>query len=389
MNNRVTLICESFLPERTAGSNRALSIINTLLLSDYQVTVCFLMPLGCASQDYIFPNELKCFTNLKLIPVTRKIYNKSNLLFRLMNETMQAKKLISKSLEVDSDTIIISTPMLMLLPVAAWYLKNAKVHTILEVRDLIWRYYEFKTGLLSYLISEVLTKISIYSINKFDDVVTVTHSQREWLVSKTKTNVIAIENGIDLNTLQKLSTVNKGALLDDSIIYAGSIGYPQNISTLVEAVYLLQNKGVIIRLTIVGNGPEFDKVSELIEKRKLLNARVIPAVKFEQLSEEYSNHKILYGQLRNIPSLETAVPTKVFEYLAMSKPIIFGLKGEAKDILLKFEGVVVVEPDKPQELAEAILKQISNNVFKGNNYNQLHSNYLRENLISKYKDLIC
>ncbi|PYV06017.1 MAG: hypothetical protein DMG26_04145 [Acidobacteria bacterium] len=60
--------------------------------------------------------------------------------------------------------------------------------------------------------------------------------------------------------------------------------------------------------------------------------------------------------LRKSEVFKTAVPSKMFEAMAASKPVILGVEGEAKEILEGARAGVALPPEDPVALAEAVLR---------------------------------
>src|SRR5437588_12027885 len=57
--------------------------------------------------------------------------------------------------------------------------------------------------------------------------------------------------------------------------------------------------------------------------------------------------------LRDVPLFSTFIPSKIFEYFAAGKAVVGSVRGEPAQIL-RDGGAVVVEPEDPAALAEAI-----------------------------------
>jgi glycosyltransferase involved in cell wall biosynthesis len=64
--------------------------------------------------------------------------------------------------------------------------------------------------------------------------------------------------------------------------------------------------------------------------------------------------------LRDIPLFKTFIPSKMFEMLAMGRPIVASLCGEAADILKASGGALVVPPEDSAAIAAAI-RSLSDN----------------------------
>ena len=96
--------------------------------------------------------------------------------------------------------------------------------------------------------------------------------------------------------------------------------------------------------------------------------------------------------LRDIPLFETFVPSKLFEVLAAGRPVIGAVRGEARDILARSGGALLVEPERGDQLASAVdclrhdpvlARQLAE---RGRAFAQQH--YDRDRLASRYLDVL-
>ena len=383
----INLVCGSFLPERTAGANR-LSVVAKTLSTENIVNVIYLVKSGEVYDPSLIDERVMLNNNIKLFPVEINAFSKSNFVFRTLNEISHAYKLLRVSRGVKSDVQIVSIPFLMLLPVTMvfnWF--SNSVIQILEIRDLIWRYFEFKKGMLNKFFYHILKGLCHLAIKSFDKVITVTETQKIEVEKFYTRSVTCIANGLDDDSYRKLSSLDM-AVNDKTlnIVYAGSIGYPQNLSVLLDASKLAIKSGVDIKIDILGDGPEKVLLETYIKDNNITNVNFRGAVSFEVLCDFYNNAHVLYAQLRNIPSLKSAEPTKIFEYASTGKIILFGIKGDGEKLLKGFENVNLIEPDNPIVLLERIEYLAKNLPLELSIYNRdrVRSLYIRENLSKLY-----
>jgi len=89
--------------------------------------------------------------------------------------------------------------------------------------------------------------------------------------------------------------------------------------------------------------------------------------------------------LRKLDLFKGAIPSKVFENLAMRTPIVLGVEGEAKDLFIKEGNAgVFYEPENATEMAEAIEKLLNTDglieELGENGRRYVHDNFNRDAL---------
>jgi glycosyltransferase involved in cell wall biosynthesis len=58
--------------------------------------------------------------------------------------------------------------------------------------------------------------------------------------------------------------------------------------------------------------------------------------------------------LKKLDLFRTVIPSKIFEAMAMAKPIILGVEGNAADLICESDAGICVEPENGQEIVAAI-----------------------------------
>jgi len=60
--------------------------------------------------------------------------------------------------------------------------------------------------------------------------------------------------------------------------------------------------------------------------------------------------------LRKDDLFKSIIPSKIFEIMAMERPIIIGVDGESREIIEAAESGVFAEPENHEQLAQTVLK---------------------------------
>jgi glycosyltransferase involved in cell wall biosynthesis len=149
-----------------------------------------------------------------------------------------------------------------------------------------------------------------------------------------------LKNGVDLDSFRDLPAKDFSWRLDNGfteddflLLYAGILGHAQGLEVLLKAAQLLKEQKKI-RFILVGDGPERDKLVRLKEELKLENLFFFPAVPRVQLLRIIAGIDVALIPLRKIDLFKGAIPSKMFENLALRKPILLGVEGEAKELFI-------------------------------------------------------
>ena len=143
--------------------------------------------------------------------------------------------------------------------------------------------------------------------------------------------------------------------LDDRIVvlFAGVMGYAQDMTVIVEAATLLRDDPRVVFL-LAGDGVRRAETEALVRARGLANARLLPFQPIDRypLLVEAADCCLVTLQA----SVATpVVPSKIAGILAQARPIVAALpQGDAREIVERSGGGVCVEAGDAPALAQAI-----------------------------------
>jgi glycosyltransferase involved in cell wall biosynthesis len=191
-------------------------------------------------------------------------------------------------------------------------------------------------------------------------------------------------NGDEFRAIMNLS------VSDFVLVYAGVMGHAQGLETVIEAAEKVKSQSRI-KLFLVGDGPEKAKLMEMVEKKKLQNLFFIPNVKQTEIPGIIAACDAYIVPLKRNDLFLGAVPSKLFEPLAMGKPILLGVDGEARDLFIeKGKCGLYFEPENSTELARCINILFNNKPLAfelGENGRQyIRKNFDRQFIANKFYD---
>jgi len=172
-----------------------------------------------------------------------------------------------------------------------------------------------------------------------------------------------LPNGVDLDFYNpealKESTfrAKHGFSTNDLLIfYGGIIGYAQGLDVLLDAAKLVEEKKAI-KFILQGSGPEKERLEQLKNDMNLLNVFFLPPVDKKEMPQVLSGIDLAVVPLKKLELFQVAIPSKIFEALAMKKPLLLGVDGEARNhFVTKAQAGFYFEPENSEDLVNCLLK---------------------------------
>lgn len=161
-------------------------------------------------------------------------------------------------------------------------------------------------------------------------------------------SIVQVPNGVDIEHFKPSSDCKKKNI----ITFAGRLDYMKGIHVLLEAFKMLKQKEGDILLHIIGDGPDKKKLLLMAEKLGI------------------KDFVVFYGEVHDIspllresavfvlPSLSEGLSNVVLEAMACGLPVVATKVGGNGDIIKDGVNGTLVEPEKPQQLSDALEKII-------------------------------
>jgi glycosyltransferase involved in cell wall biosynthesis len=156
-------------------------------------------------------------------------------------------------------------------------------------------------------------------------------------------------NGVDQEFIEFREESKKSNNSEDNstgiktILYAGNIGSGQGLESVIPK--LAKQLGVGFRFVVVGGGAKEPLLKEAIASKEVKNVEMVAPVSRTELMEYYRKADILFLHLNDVPAFRRVLPSKIFEYAALGKPIVAGLSGySAKFVEEELPYVSLFEP---------------------------------------------
>ncbi len=303
---------------------------------------------------------------------------------------------LSGSLAVPRPDVVVATsPQLLCAGAGALLARRWRAPFVMEVRDL-WPESLIAVGASAQQAPLVrgLESLARRLYASADHVVTVTEAQRAAIVAGgiPAELVTVIPNGVDEEFLQGTRGVQPGDVNGAFVAtYIGTLGMAHHLETLLHAADRLRSDPAF-RFRIVGEGARRKALEEQARAMQLANVEFAGERPREEVPRWIAESSACLVLLRKTDVFTTVVPSKMLEIMAVGRPIVLGVQGEASRLLERAGAGMAIEPENAGELAaalQALRADPQRCAQLGENGRQfVQREFLREGLADRYLRLL-
>ncbi|WFN35017.1 glycosyltransferase family 4 protein [Methanogenium sp. S4BF] len=223
---------------------------------------------------------------------------------------------------------------------------------IMDIRDL-WIDASVSLGFLKKgSIAEKMSRAFERRCLEKTDQITVTTSELGERISSDnaiQNKIVRISNGVNTAFFKPSSQPKK-----NQIVYAGNIGYAQDLELVIRAMKIISEK-YPLKFIIAGAGDIKEHLEDVVKSEGLEEIVLFPGtIPREAVPQLIAESLIGVAPLKDIPTLEYAAPTKVYEYMACGTPFVGCGKGEISRIANGSGGGIIAD-NTPEAIATTIL----------------------------------
>lgn len=353
------MILESTFPPDERVENE----INILISKGYNIL------LACRAKDKTYQVEEMPKLTIYRIPISKFIYKSSAVALQFPFYFKFWKKHLEKIIK-QSKIDVIHVHDLPLVDVALKLSKKFGVPIVAdyhENRPEIMKMYKFtKTFPGKYIISiKKWHEYQLQNTPKVDHLILVTEEAKDYYAKNYAINpqkITVLPNYISLNRFKKFE------LPDDFlpefqkkfiVTYFGDTGLRRGLLSIIEAADLLKDKSNI-HFIIIGTSKEQPIIEKKIEHLKLKNITLTGWIPISEAVKYINISKVgLCPFLRNIHH-DTTYANKMFQFLALGKPVIVSDCTAQKNFVIKESCGLVFEAGNSKELSDRIIDLMEN-----------------------------
>jgi glycosyltransferase involved in cell wall biosynthesis len=283
--------------------------------------------------------------------------HRGGLFVRALREHVMALGLTVRAALAPADIVLSSSPSMFLGPAALILARSKRARFVWDVRDVTWHYAK-EVGGSSRIVALGLWALEIYMtfvLRRADLVIGATSGITGLLIKSglTPERVFTVPNGVSRDVLGVAHTAASNRLRSTrpKVVYAGLLGYNQGVGVLLDVAKALPE----VDLILAGDGPERPLLEKKAQELRMANVSFKGFLGREDLLQLYAESGILLAKVRSTPTLNaTSISSKLFEYMATGRPLVYAGKGLAVELLDEIGCALTVSPEDPEAIAAAI-----------------------------------
>ena len=401
---RFLILTQYYPPETGAPQNRLSGLARELKAAGHEVCILTAMPNYPSMEIHErYKGKKYVCEQFENIDVHRSwIYVSKNrsVISRLLNyfSFTFSSMFYAGRIKGDFDYLMVESPPLFLGISAWWISKRKKAKMVFNVSDL-WPESAEKLGVITNRTFLKMATILEEWLYKKAFMVT---GQTQGIVADIKKRfpnktVHWLPNGVDesIFSFKRTIDVRKQLQFSESdflIMYGGIIGLAQGLDVILDAAKLLPAESKITYL-LLGDGPEKKRLQQRVIDEQITRVKFLELVSREVVPSYVDAVDVAVIPLKKMDLFLGAIPSKIFENLALGKPLLLSVDGEARKLFVDDgKAALFIEPENSQMLAEKSLlleanpemvREMGNN---GKTYVQTY--FMRKKITSDWVSLL-
>lgn len=343
-------------PDLSAGSFRTTALIKALtkkLPEGAQVDVMTTLPNRYSTFSSEAP-ELETHPGLEIRRI-RLPSHKSGMADQSMAFIHFAKEVKRYVRSRQYDLVYATSSRLMTATLGAWIARQQQAKLYLDIRDIfVDTIKDVLPCRLALLIKPFFSLVEWWTIKQADRVNLVSRGFKSYFDARYPyLQCSFFTNGVDEEFIEAGAHVKASdpAHTPITVLYAGNMGEGQGLHAIVPALARRMRGRIIFRL--IGDGGRKAVLQAALQKAGIDNVELFPPVKRDQLIQAYQEADVLFLHLNDYDAFKNVLPSKLFEYAAMGKPIWAGVSGYAADFIKsEISNAVVFHPCNATEAQE-------------------------------------
>ncbi|WP_027950399.1 glycosyltransferase family 4 protein [Haliea salexigens] len=326
---RILCLCFYFEPDLSAGSFKNSALVKELsrqLPEGSEVEVITTLPNRYAQFAVSAPADERR-GNIRIRRIALPAHQ-SGMLDQSRSFASYARGVLRLTRGQPYDLVYASSSRLMMAVLGDWVSRRKGIPLYLDIRDLfVDTIKDVLPGRITTFAMPVLSQLEKRAVRRASRVNVVSGG----FVPYFQQHFPGIElsgytNGIDQEFLEAApDSVQPISKAVPEVLYAGNMGQGQGLHHIIPPLARRFEGQLTFRL--IGSGGRLQQLKDRLAEEGCSNVTLGDPVPRDQLIERYRQADILFLHLNNFDAFKKVLPSKIFEYAALGKPVWAGVGG--------------------------------------------------------------
>ncbi len=257
------------------------------------------------------------------------------------------------------DVIFVQSPPLPIGIAALTYSRLKRAPFVFNVSD-VWPQSAVELGMLRNRFAIRLAEVLEMHLYRRAARVTVpTKGILEGLASRgvPRSKLFLLTNGVDTSIYQPQApddalTQSLGLNGHKVFLYAGTHGLSQGLDVILEAAKLTRDPDVLY--VLAGEGADKAALVKKAKEQGIANVRFLPNQPKSSMPALLNSTYAAIISLKPLEVFRSALPSKMFESMAVGQPLVAALWGEGAEVVREADCGLVTTPGDARQLRDAV-----------------------------------
>lgn len=332
---KILILSFYFRPDLSAGSFRTTALVDALMQTipaDGQIEVLTTLPNRYSSFSVEAPAEEQS-AGLSIVRIALPPHQ-SGMLDQAKAFLTFAREVSRLTRNKEYDLVYATSSRLMTAALGAWVARKLRIPLYLDIRDIfVDTIKDVLPRKFAVPAKPIFSLLERWTINSASKVNLVSGGFAGYFSGRYPQQRFSFfSNGIDdefLSVADCQSSVRRGDVAE--ILYAGNLGEGQGLHAIIpDLARRMQGR---VRFKIIGDGGRKEALRTALATAGVDNVELLPPMKRAQLIAAYQAADVLFLHLNDYDAFRKVLPSKLFEYGAMGKPIWAGVAGYAAEFV--------------------------------------------------------
>ena len=332
---RILFLSFYYYPDLCAGSFRNTSLVEALkdqLPAGSCIDVITTLPSRYASFNVDAPqHETGDGLTVQRIALPG---HKSGMLDQSRAFITYAREAVRLTKSQNYDLVYASSSRLMTAALGSLIARQKKLPLYIDIRDIfVDTIKDVLSRKLVWALKPLFSAVEKWVFKRAQKVNLVSGGFRQYFMSRYPGKSFSyFTNGIDQVFIAAQPKTAGSTTSDMSeLVYAGNFGEGQGLHLIIPQ--LAKHFEGRLSFKLLGDGGRKSQLEAALQEHKVSNVKLLAPVSRSELIKIYQQADVLFLHLNDYDAFLKVLPSKIFEYAAVGKPIWAGVSGFAADFL--------------------------------------------------------